>query len=118
MGDRITVKCILTPPAGQTFTALIPRFLIGNSDTALSANNINNSVSHPDVDLSRLTAYTNAGSVTMVSGVVTLLSYLNSDEGLRIGCEVSRNTGMDLIENIQLIQAGIFVSTIGFGFSD
>ena len=55
--------------------------------------------------MSRLTAYTNAGNLTMVSGVVTLTSYQTSDEGLRIGCEVNLENETEITVDLRLKQS-------------
>ena len=91
----------------------MPHFIVGDSDTELTADNINSSISHPGVDLSILTASVSDGTATRVSGDIILSSYLTSDEGLRLGCSIDYISGgiLDIkkfIETLQLTQAGLY----------
>ena len=119
VGDSITVACVLTPPNdGDTFTGVVPLFIIGDSDTALTAAAINSNMTHPGVDLSRLTAATPPGGTTVrVSGTITLISYSTSDERLRLGCYVDYFVNgsspiMNVIETLQLNQAGMSIDIV------
>ena len=114
VGESINVSCVLTPPdAGDVFTATIPRFIVGDSDTHISVNDINNNVAHPGIDLSRFTASISLdGTTTRVSGEIIVNSYLTSDEGLRLGCfieyfESGTSNLKEYPETLRLNQSGM-----------
>ena len=118
VGESITVSCVLTPlNTGDTFYSVVPNFIVGDSDTVLTASEINTNIAHPGVDLSRLTASAPTGTTTRVSGEITLSSYLTSDRGLRLGCSINYGSGDDILdpiakeftETLRLTQAGMHV---------
>ena len=110
VGNNIDVECTLTPPnAGDVFTGFIPSFIIGDTNATITANGEG---AHNGFDLSRVTATLTPGNSSFVSGFITLASYANSDEDLRMGCVVQYAVNGDInnlalfIRTLRLVEAG------------
>ena len=116
-GESITVSCVQTVPnagAGDVFDTIRPNFIIGPTNITVTEATVDGTSTANNIDFSRFTAATNAGSNTEVSGSITLLSYINNtDEGLRMGCGSDYRAGgvgdpIQLIQTLTLVQAGMF----------
>ena len=89
-------------------------FVVGTSNTLISASDINSlNSTHGNVDLTKLTATAYAGTSKSVSGTISLLSYTESDAGLRLGCGQMYRDNMFgvtiiLIATLQLQEVGMY----------
>ena len=115
VGDPITIECALTPPdvpAGDVFVENVISFIIGNTNTPVTFTDAQGNGIHDGFDLSQVTVSGTLGTSTSITGSITLLSFTNANDGLRIGCTVLYAVGgnlanqMSLIETVVLMQAG------------
>ena len=75
MNDVVIVSCYLS--VSGTYIINSDIFIVGSSDNGLTKSEVN--------ELSRLTATTSSSS-NSVQASITLSSYVQSDNGLRLGC--------------------------------
>ena len=102
MNDDIVVSCYLT--VSGTYSINSDVFIVGSSDNGLTESEVDGTGSYGGVDLSRLTATISSGSYS-VQASITLSSYVQSDNGLRLGCSFTV-TGDVNTKSINLQQAG------------
>ena len=110
VGEQVRVQCSLPAPSGDSFLSREIQFIVGNSDTPLTQNQVNSGVADP---LNRLTAFDDftASTNLLLIGSLNLTSFTSSDDGLRIGCSGRYRPGgvgsaVNFIETVNINAAG------------